>query len=365
MDETSRLLSVFQFSLSRKRAINIVLGGTVTSRQYVSKKQDGKLVGTVLEVEETEARTETVTEIHILTDGTQLVSERKVDVYTPKKRITSEYIRVPAGYDILEITQIEGTPLSLELIDALKRDPKASIAIKEATEIVWGPPSSQTPDEPKIYGIPISSYCLAVLALCAETGIEYDLTTVDPTKGEQLSEEFKRLNPLHKIPVVQHNGLTLFESRAILRYIAGLYNLEAWYPADPKTRGVIDLALDFHANAFTTFITTNFFNPASADKFPRRSTSELETAQKTWDEDIWPATKHILERIPGKFIGGHSPSIADLEFVGTLTGVFTACPDSFVARQSGLADYWESLQGLPRFAEYTADLLAFLRGLKK
>ena len=42
------------------------------------------------------------------------------------------------------------------------------------------------------------------------------------------------------------DGFTLWESKAILRYICNKHKLEQWYPADVQQRAICDLALDFH-----------------------------------------------------------------------------------------------------------------------
>jgi GST-like protein len=55
-----------------------------------------------------------------------------------------------------------------------------------------------------------------------EIGYEYKVTKVDLSKGEQFKPEFKKINPLSKIPVIidHKNSKTVFESGAILIYLA-------------------------------------------------------------------------------------------------------------------------------------------------
>ena len=54
-----------------------------------------------------------------------------------------------------------------------------------------------------------------------EIGYEYKVTKVDINKGEQFSEDFKKISPFSKIPVIidHHNNETIFESGAILIYL--------------------------------------------------------------------------------------------------------------------------------------------------
>ena len=55
-----------------------------------------------------------------------------------------------------------------------------------------------------------------------EINESYDLTLVNLNKGEQFYDEFKKISPFSKIPVLRHNNKTIFESGAILIYLANL-----------------------------------------------------------------------------------------------------------------------------------------------
>ena len=65
-----------------------------------------------------------------------------------------------------------------------------------------------------------------------EIGFDYKVIKVDINNGEQFKEEFKKISPLSKIPVIidHKNKKTVFESGAILIYLAELsgkfYNSE-------------------------------------------------------------------------------------------------------------------------------------------
>ena len=55
-----------------------------------------------------------------------------------------------------------------------------------------------------------------------EIGYKYNVTKVDIDKGEQFEENFKKISPFSKIPVIidHKNKRTIFESGAILIYLA-------------------------------------------------------------------------------------------------------------------------------------------------
>ncbi|GLJ52789.1 hypothetical protein SUGI_1124570 [Cryptomeria japonica] len=70
----------------------------------------------------------------------------------------------------------------------------------------------------KLLGPAYASSSRRVLACLIEKDIEFEVVHVDTIKGEQRKPEFLALQPFGKVPVVQDGSLTLFESRAIIRY---------------------------------------------------------------------------------------------------------------------------------------------------
>jgi len=64
-----------------------------------------------------------------------------------------------------------------------------------------------------------TSRTIRVLWMLAELGLEYELRPIGSRTGETQSPEFLRLNPRHKIPVLQHGSFVVSESAAILQYL--------------------------------------------------------------------------------------------------------------------------------------------------
>ncbi len=67
-----------------------------------------------------------------------------------------------------------------------------------------------------------------------EIGAPYEVTPVDIGAPEHPTPEFIALTPNHKIPVIDDGGLVIWESGAILLYLAEKYG--KLLPADPKGR---------------------------------------------------------------------------------------------------------------------------------
>jgi len=77
--------------------------------------------------------------------------------------------------------------------------------------------------------------------LLEELEVPYTVKTVDITQEEQFSPEFVALNPNSKIPVIvdTETDITVFESGAILIYLAEKYKSALWPQAFPARMQVL------------------------------------------------------------------------------------------------------------------------------
>ena len=53
-----------------------------------------------------------------------------------------------------------------------------------------------------------------------ESGLPFELVPVDTRKGEQFKPEFLKMNPNSKVPAIDDDGVFMFDSNAILLYLA-------------------------------------------------------------------------------------------------------------------------------------------------
>ncbi|MBP0048766.1 glutathione S-transferase family protein [Marinobacterium sp. AK62] len=74
----------------------------------------------------------------------------------------------------------------------------------------------------KVYGSVFSRAGMVMLAL-EELGLEYESVDMLPRSEQTQSEEYRALNPTGKIPTLVDGDLVLFETQAILYYLARQY----------------------------------------------------------------------------------------------------------------------------------------------
>ena len=84
-----------------------------------------------------------------------------------------------------------------------------------------------------------------VRILMAEKGIEIDTVQVDLMSGEQLTEEFLKINPLGQVPVLElDDGTRLAQVMAICRYLEETYPDTPLFGRDPVERAKVDAIND-------------------------------------------------------------------------------------------------------------------------
>lgn len=99
-----------------------------------------------------------------------------------------------------------------------------------------------------LYYLPVCPSCRSVLMLARQLGLDLELKPVDLSKKEHMRPEYLAMNPAHTVPVLvdDDTDLTLFESRAILKYLVDKCAPgDSMYPEDIKTRALIDKWLFF------------------------------------------------------------------------------------------------------------------------
>jgi glutathione S-transferase len=85
----------------------------------------------------------------------------------------------------------------------------------------------------KLYVLPPSPRAFKVIALKNHLGIECEMQLVDLSKGVQFTPKYIAMNPNSKMPVLEDDGFVLWESNAILLYLASKKPHSGLWPTDP------------------------------------------------------------------------------------------------------------------------------------
>lgn len=99
---------------------------------------------------------------------------------------------------------------------------------------------------------------MKTLYVLEELGVDYEFRFVNLFKGENRTEDFRKLSLTGKVPLLQHGDKTLFESGAICRYVANVA-LSPLYPAPAYERAQVDQWMDFFSCSLGRWLSTLYF----------------------------------------------------------------------------------------------------------
>ena len=86
----------------------------------------------------------------------------------------------------------------------------------------------------KLYDLELSGNSYRVRLLLSLLGLQHEQTTVNLMKGEHREPWFLKLNPRGQVPTLEDDGTVVWDSMAILVYLARKYGGEKWLPVDAK-----------------------------------------------------------------------------------------------------------------------------------
>ena len=199
-----------------------------------------------------------------------------------------------------------------------------------------------------LYGFDGSTYVRTVKMLLAEKAFtDFEQVPVDVLKGEPKQAEHLQRHPFGKVPVLEHDGMTILETSAITRYLDDVLPGRSLVPDAPRDRarmdeviGVIDSygygALVGGVAAFHLF--PDFVggkNQAMHDKGVATGRTVLEYAMKVRGESA--------------FIAGEL-SLADL-YLAPIAQYVAMTPDKDeLFSAGGFSAWWDAVQALPSYA---------------
>ena len=201
-------------------------------------------------------------------------------------------------------------------------------------------------------------------------GLDFDEVDVWGKKDEP---EFMRKDPAQLTPMLEEEGLprgSLWESCAIMQYVCNRDGLDHLYPTDPGERAMTDSAMFYLIGtlyplvARATYPVLGF--PQYAGEAATSGADDETKAQARADAEAAIAqpleafnTFFLADR---KFIGGDSPSIADirlaatLEFLNAIDYDFPAWATDYMANvESALGD---------AYSEPAADVRGYIASVK-
>ena len=207
----------------------------------------------------------------------------------------------------------------------------------------------------KLYGFPASPNTWKVRALAAYLKMPLEFEFVDLTKGAQYSPAYLVLNPTGRTPTLVDGDFTLWESNAILQYLASKSATSLW-PNDARGRADVtrwqcwELAhWGAQACGPLTFenLVKKFVNLGPADA------SAVAKATEAFNKEAKMLDAHLGKR---KYLVGDTLSIADFTVAAPLFHAQGAGMP--VAPYSNVRSWFERVSSLPCWSETAPQIAA-------
>ena len=186
-----------------------------------------------------------------------------------------------------------------------------------------------------LHGRATSSNVQAVMWGLAELGLDVERRDVGGRFGGNETPEYRKMNPMGLIPVLQDGEVALFESAAILRYLDRRYGQGRLSTDDPRGDSWAEWAKHTLCRTFTLQVFWGFYRTPEADRDMAAVIAALRRFEAL-------AALAMAQRGADAWLMGNRFSLADIWVGHVLYRYFTL--DLPRQPPDGLRAYYDALQ---------------------
>lgn len=197
--------------------------------------------------------------------------------------------------------------------------------------------------KPTIYGADYSVYVRIARLALLEKGVEHELVPLDIFVEGGPPAWYADLHPFRKIPAFEHDGLRLFETTAIARYVDEAFDGPALQPVDARQRAVMNQIVGLlDAYAYRSMVWDIYVETVSKPKQGKAMSQALVDAAIP----LADTCLETLARLQGKspWLAGDRLSLADLH-AAPIFAYFVKAPIALpmLERHPRLVDWWQRI----------------------
>jgi glutathione S-transferase len=203
----------------------------------------------------------------------------------------------------------------------------------------------------KIHAFPASPRAFKVLAVAHQLAIPYELVFCDLTKGANKTPEFTALNLNQRMPVLEEDGWSLWESNAICQYLADKKTEGGLLPQDARGRADVNRWMFWESAHWDPACVILVFERFVKGLFGRGAPDpvEVEKGITQFNRAAGVLDAHLKGR---KFVSGDKLTVADLSIASAL---IMAEPAAFPLEPYGEIRRWHAaIAALPAWQKTLA-----------
>ncbi|OWF55350.1 glutathione S-transferase theta-1-like [Mizuhopecten yessoensis] len=199
----------------------------------------------------------------------------------------------------------------------------------------------------------LSQPCRAVYIFMKMNNIPFETKTINLLRGENSSEEFRKVSCIGRLPVIDDGGFILTECVAILKYLAVKHNVpDHWYPrTDLKAQARIDEYMNYQHISTRTNMAMLFQNLAIIPKTMSRPVDrkKVERFRNGVELAISHIDKYFLKD-SRPYFAGDNISLADLVGICEMMQLYACCEERIIESNPNVKAWLERVK--PNLAPY-------------
>ena len=155
----------------------------------------------------------------------------------------------------------------------------------------------------------LSSVNVQKVVWCAdELGIEYTRIDAGGKFGGNDTPEYLAMNPNGLVPVIDDDGFVLYESNAIVRYLAGKAGATALWPEEARARADVDRWMEWQSAGYTPAMGPAFMQLVRTAP-EKRDVGAIEASRAKTEKHSAILDAHLAER---RYLAGDRFTVADI-----------------------------------------------------
>lgn len=202
-----------------------------------------------------------------------------------------------------------------------------------------------------VIGNYISPYVRKVLVCLELKGIPYRIDPIAPFVG---NEEFGRLSPLRRIPVLRDGDLVLNDSTVICEYLQDRYPSLSLYPADPVRRAKARWLEEYADSYLGDVIVWRMFFQQGVRRFLFGEGTDEEVVRRAREEELPRALDYLETQLPADGWLCGDLSIADIAVAAFFRNAVFVKYRVDAQRWPRMAAFLDRAWALPPFARLAA-----------
>ena len=160
----------------------------------------------------------------------------------------------------------------------------------------------------KIWGRVTSVNVQKVVWCAEEIGLAYERADVGGKFGGNDTPEYLAKNPNGLVPVIEDDGFVLYESNAIVRYLAAKSSAGALWPDDLRHRADVDRWMEWQSTGYTPAMWGAFWHLVRTP-VEKRDPAVVEASRAKSEKLTGVLDAHLADR---NYLSGEAFTAADL-----------------------------------------------------